>query len=203
MDKVHKTTLPNTIDEKVRNFSQGGMQMEQRPIFENSFISGAIVNDTNYVPVNEDVHEAPGEAQTDAEKDCDFRENCSCCADKTEELCLNPCEEFTSFTVHNVHLHCEGRILKVKVQLKDVSKGRKIRLAVLLYEKECREMELKGLRVCEITVPGFPNGSAGEVTIGDFFFILPEEDICMNHKKVIVEVVAHYSSFPQKYVPDA
>lgn len=168
--------------------------MEQLPIFENSFISGVIVNDTNYV---EEAPEVPCDAESDADKGYNCAESCSSCTDKTEEFCLNPFEEFTNFIVHNVHLHSEGRILKVKVQLKNVCKGRKIRLAVMLFEKECRETKLKGLRVVEITIPGFPNGCVGELTVGDFFFALPEEYNGMNQKEVKIEVVAHYSSFTQ------
>lgn len=48
------------------------MQMELRPIFENSFILGAIVNDANYLPFDEDDPEAPGDAEMDAEKNDGF-----------------------------------------------------------------------------------------------------------------------------------
>ncbi|UOO38539.1 hypothetical protein IZU99_04620 [Oscillospiraceae bacterium CM] len=178
--------------------------MEQTP--NGSFISGVIVNDVNYGPVAEEAAKQP-ESDVQAEEflpppeidSDDCREICDCCADKSEEHTLKPCVEFDSFTVHNVHLHCEGRLLKVRVQLKDVCRGRKIRLAVLLFEKECMDTDLKGMRTCELTVPGLPCGCLNELTIGDFCFILPEEDICSKQQKVKIQVIAHYSSFPEDH----
>lgn len=92
--------------------------MDQKPIFDNAFVTG-IVNEANYSPLNQDDAEVTLEEELTQEfKGHDYKEECRCCIDKTEEVSFGPCDEFKDFIVHNVHLHCEGRILKVKVQLR-------------------------------------------------------------------------------------
>lgn len=90
--------------------------MDQKPIFDKTFITG-IVNEGNYSPANQDEAEETFEEELAQE----FKGHecaCRCCIDKTEEVSFGPCDEFKDFVVHNVLLHCEGRILKVKVQLR-------------------------------------------------------------------------------------
>lgn len=174
--------------------------MDQKPIYDGSFISGVIVNDINYLPASELPLDRPFEREPcSEEKDMDFKSICAC-LDKSEEVSLGACDIFKEFTVHNVHIHSEGRLLKVKVQLKDVCPGRKIRLAVLLFEKECREEELKGLRTAEIKAPCGPCGCIDELTVGDFCFVVSDDQLC-SRKEAKIEVIAHYSSFPRDCHP--
>lgn len=92
--------------------------MDQKPIFDKTFITG-IVNDVNYSPVNQgEAEETFEEELAQKFKGHECKEECRCCIDKTEEISFGPCDEFKDFVVHNVHLYCEGRILKVKVQLR-------------------------------------------------------------------------------------
>ena len=121
--------------------------MEQNPSYENPQISGIIMNDTNYIPVNSNEIYEPDDVDIDEEDielepeemDITSGEPCRSCGDKGEDVSFRPCEEFKDVTVHNVHLQNEGRILKVRVELCEICRGRRIRLAVLLYEKECFE----------------------------------------------------------------
>ena len=176
--------------------------MDQKPIYDSTFISGVIVNDVNYSPVNEPPSDSlPEEEEYAQDSGGQCKETCDC-GDKTDEVTLCACDEFKEYVVHNVHLHCEGRILTVKVQLKDVCPDRKVRIAVLLYEKECLGKELRGLRTAEIKTPRSHCGCVDEVVVGDFCFVLPEEQIC-NRKEVVIKVVAHYSSFPRDCHPGA
>jgi hypothetical protein len=174
--------------------------MEQKPIYDSTFISGVIVNDVNYSPVNEPpAADLPEQELFDMEMGGHSKETCAC-GDKTEEVTLSACDEFKEFVVHNVRLHCEGRILTVKVQLTDVCPDRKIRLAVLLFEKDCFEKELRGLRTAEIKTPCSLRGCVDDILVGDFCFVLPEEQIC-SRKEVLIKVIAHYSSFPKDCRP--
>lgn len=173
--------------------------MDQTPIFENSLVSEVIVNDDNFVSANEmdlDEQQVFDLITNNVQNDCP--ETCCTCFDKEEMVTFSHGEEFKDVTIHNVRLNCEGRILKIKLNLRDVCRGRKIRLAVLFYEKQQRKKkELRGLRTCEFAVPGKPVGCLEELRVGDFCFILPEEHLC-NRKAVVIKVVAHYASFPSE-----
>ena len=171
--------------------------MDQKPIYDSTFISGVIVNDVNYSPVNEPSADSFPEQELPNTEMCSQCGEVCACGDKTEEVTLCACDEFKEYVVRNVRLHSEGRILTVRVQLKDVCPDRKIRLAVLLFEKECHENELKGLRTAEIKLPCNLCGCVDEIIVGDFCFVLPEDQIC-SRKEVIIKVIAHYSSFPQE-----
>lgn len=126
---------------------------------------------------------------------CSTALGCDCCCDKNQSIVFNPCEDVKDFTVQNVMLNCEGRFLKVRVQLKNVCRGRNIRLGVLLCEKRENTSFIKGMRVCEFTVPGSVGGCLDNITVGDFCFVIPEDNLCCP-REVNVHVVAHYSSFP-------
>ncbi len=184
--------------------------MEQKPPYDNPMVSGVIVNDVNYVPANGNDFCEPPEMDLDEEEmqldlepeemDVECGEPCRPCGDKSEDVTFRPCEEFKDITIHNVRLQCEGRVLKVKVQLCDICRGRRIRLAVLLYEKECFEKRLRGLRVIEVAVPGM-HGCKRKLTVGDFCFVLTEDNICASCTEVNIQVIAHYASFPEDFLP--
>lgn len=120
--------------------------------------------------------------------------HCPDCCDQDLPITFKPCEDVLDWTVQNVTLKGQGRLLKVRVQLKNVCRGRNIRMAVLLCEKSGSTWFLKGLRTCEFSVPG-SQGCLETLTVGDFCFIVPQENIC-NPYEVAVHVIAHYSSFP-------
>ena len=192
--------------------------MEQKPPFDKTQVSGVSVNDVNYIPADGKEYYVPTDTKLgdeDMEPDMDLDLDLECepeemdigcgepfrrCADKCEEISLRPCEEFKDVTLHNVRMYSEGRIIKVKVQLCDVCRGRRIRLAVMLYEKECFEKRLCGLKVAEVTVPGM-HGCKRKLTIGDFCFVLTEDNICTSDREISIQVIAHYASFPQDTPP--
>ncbi len=120
---------------------------------------------------------------------------CDCCCDKNQNITFNPCEDVKDFTVQDVHLNCQGRFLKVRVQLKNVCRGRSIRLGVLLCEKTGGTSCIKGSHVCEFIVPQGCGPCMETVNVGDFCFVIPDDNICC-HREVSVHIIAHYSSFP-------
>ena len=198
--------------------------MEQKPPYDKTQGSGMASNDVHYIPAeSKTFYEPTGMAMDDEDLELDLDldmdldmeldmeveqeemepgggESLRGYEDRGEDVFFRPCEEFKDVTLQNVHLGGEGRVLKVKVRLCDVCRGRRIRLAVLLYEKACFEKKLCGLKVAEVTVPGC-HGCKRKLTVGDFFFVLPEDNICSSEREVSVQVIAHYSSFPQDMPP--
>lgn len=120
--------------------------------------------------------------------------SCDCCLETKKEVTFNPCEDMKEVTVENVLLKCEGRFLKVKVKFNKVCTGRKVIIGVIV----CDDDTVKGFRTCEITIPGTPGHCVDNVAVGDFCFVIPEENLC-TQRKFKVTVVAHYSSFTSTY----
>lgn len=87
------------------------------------------------------------------DKDCNTA-NCDCCCEKSQDITFNSCEDFKDFTVQNVQLKCEGRFLKIRVELDRVCTGRKINLGVIVCEDEGGVSKTKAFRACQFTVPG-------------------------------------------------
>lgn len=120
---------------------------------------------------------------------------CDCCCEKQQDITFNPCEDVKDFTIQDVVLKCEGRLLKVRVNLDRVCAGRKIALGVMVCENVGGTFFTRGLRACEFTVPGTPGNCVDNVNVNEFCFIFPEENLCST-RRFKVNVVAHYSSFP-------
>lgn len=121
--------------------------------------------------------------------------DCRGCIEKTEDVTFKHCEDVKEVTIHGVKLKHEGRLLKVKVELENVCPGRKVAVGVLLYKKECLGKELKGFKTCEIEIPCSLTPCHNRIKIGEFCFILAEQDLCSKNK-LQLKVIAHYSSFP-------
>lgn len=125
--------------------------------------------------------------------ECDT--DCDCCCEKTQDITFESCEDFKDFTIQNVQLQCEGRFLKVRVELDRVCPGRKINLGVIVCEEESGVLKTRAFRTCQFTVPGSPGTCVDNVRVDEFCFVFPEENLC-RQRKFRVKVVAHYASFP-------
>ncbi len=124
----------------------------------------------------------------------DLDQGCNCCCQKSQDITFEICEDVKDFTIQDVRLNCEGRFLKIRVELDRVCSGRNVTVGVLLCENISGTFLLKGFRVCEIEIP---NGDTCQdnVPVGEFCFILPEENLC-SQRTIRVNVIAYYSSFP-------
>jgi hypothetical protein len=120
---------------------------------------------------------------------------CDCCCEKGQEITFEVCQDIKDVTIQDVGLKCEGRFLKVRVELDRVCPGRKVTVGVLLCENINNTFFIKGFRACEVDIPGIKGSCVNNQPIGEFCFILPEENLC-NKRTVRVKVIAHYSSFP-------
>ncbi len=126
----------------------------------------------------------------------EYHDKCSCACEKSQIVIFGPCEDMKEVTVPDVRLKCEGRLLKVKVELRNVCAGRKIHLGILVSEEEGGGFKTKGFRATKLTIPGRPGSCINKIKVGDFCFVFPEEDSCCQ-RKFKINVVAHYSSFVQ------
>lgn len=114
--------------------------------------------------------------------------------EKQEEVTFKLCEDSKNISIDNVILKHQGRFLKVTVNLHVLCPGKKIALGVILKEEVGNDLIIKGLKVCEISMPKISNKCIEKVFIKDFCFIIPEDDIC-DTRKFKIDVISHYSSF--------
>lgn len=119
---------------------------------------------------------------------------CNCCCEKGQDITFEVCQDIRDVTIQDVNLSCEGRFLKVRVELDKVCPGRKVSIGVVLCENICGTFIIKGFRVCEVEIPGTKD-CVNNLPVGEFCFVLPEGDLC-SRRTVRVKVIAHYSSFP-------
>jgi hypothetical protein len=124
---------------------------------------------------------------------------CKCCCDKEAEVTFQPCEDVKDVVVEDVDLQCESRLLKVKVKLDRVCRGRNVAVGVIVCEDVKGVLKTRGFRSCEFNVPGSPGGCVENVPVNDFCFVFPESNLC-NQRKFKIKVVAHYTSFPSSDV---
>ncbi|MDO6355079.1 hypothetical protein Q3V94_08310 [Caloramator sp. CAR-1] len=117
---------------------------------------------------------------------------CECCCNGSQNITFKPCEDVIDYTVGPYDLKCEGRFLKVRVRLKNVCCNRKINVGVLVCEPVDGTFYTRGFKACQIVVPGT---GCKDVTIDEFCFVFPDEDLCRS-KTYVVKVVAHYAEFP-------
>ncbi len=118
-----------------------------------------------------------------------------CCCEAIQPATFEYCQETLNLTVGDcagIELQCEARFLNVGVLLKNVCRGRKVVIGVFVCEQEKHELKVKGFRSREIAVPS--GDGCCNIRIDNFYFILPEKNFC-SKRKVVIEVIAHYSSF--------
>lgn len=137
----------------------------------------------------------------DPNNDCDC--TCDCCCDASEDVTFNACENFKEITIDDVLLKCQGRLLKVDVELDRVCPGRDINVGVLVCEEVTGtdqsgkdvvdESIIRGFRACTLNVPGESEECIDNVNVGPFCFVIPEDNLC-DERDLKVHVIAHYSN---------
>ncbi len=121
---------------------------------------------------------------------CTDSTNCKCIFDNDccGESFIEKFEEceITKDVTKQVHLECEGRLLKIKVRLKNVCAGKYINLGVILLNTK---KEIVGFRVKKLKVPGRPCTCIN--VCKEFCFVFEEKNIC-KERKFKVLIIAHY-----------
>lgn len=115
-------------------------------------------------------------------------EDADCCFDISEGVFFDKCQDNEEKTIGPVRLKCQARLLKINVLLKNVCRGRKIALGVIV----CEGKKTKGFKGTEIEIPGKPGSGCTTIKINNFCFVLPDKSIC-DKKRFEVKVVAHYT----------
>ncbi|WP_432401179.1 hypothetical protein [Wukongibacter sp. M2B1] len=115
-------------------------------------------------------------------------EDVSCCFDISEDVIFNKCQDNEEKTIGPIRLRYQSRLLRINILLKNVCRGRKIALGILV----CEGKTIKGFKGTEIVVPGKPGSGCTDIRITNFCFVLPEKNIC-DRRKVDVKAIAHYT----------
>lgn len=123
--------------------------------------------------------------------DCHDENQCEC--GKQQNVTFSPCEDFKEITVQDVQLQCEGRFLKVKVELNNVCAGKKVNIGVIVSEEKSGVLKTKGFRAAELTIPGRHGTCVQNIKVGGFSFVFPETNLC-SQRRFKVNVIAHYTS---------
>lgn len=123
---------------------------------------------------------------------CSTKDEC-CCFEARRKVDLGKCQDTVEETIGPVKLKYQARLLKINVILRDVCRGRKIVIGVLVSEGK----KTRGFRGTEIAVPGELGGGCVSIKVSDFCFVLPEKSIC-DKRKVEVKIIAHYTDLDSK-----
>ncbi|RKD30541.1 hypothetical protein [Thermohalobacter berrensis] len=122
-----------------------------------------------------------------------------CSIDDREQVTFEPCEDNKDITLlgpdrDGIVIKCQARLLNLRVRLKNVCKGRKIALGVLLCEFDSEGiLRPRGLRSALIEVPNDGNTpKCTNVNVNELCFVLPDNNIC-HKRRVFVKVIAHYA----------
>lgn len=144
---------------------------------------------TNNIILDSDISEYEIESYPEEEDNisCSYKDS-DCCFDISKDVEFGKCEDNEEVTVGPVTLSCQARLLKVNVFLKNVCRGRKVALGVLVCEKN----STIGFKGTEVIIPGKPGSGCTNIKITNFCFVIPERNIC-DKRKVEVKVIAHYT----------
>ena len=101
------------------------------------------------------------------------------------------CKDVQDIIVQDVLLKFTGRMLRVSVNLQMICAGKKIALGVALQEKDEDDFLTRGMRVCEINIPGDRKKKFTNILVDDFCFIFPEWNLCLP-RTFRITIIAHY-----------
>ena len=116
-----------------------------------------------------------------------------CCGNLTKNsIKIDACKIWDNKDIH-AELECQGRLLTIKVTLKNVCPNKKIAVGVLLLEGNT----VKGFKAKEIVTPSLLNGRecnhCDSVVICKFYFVLPGSLCCPI--TLTPKIIAHYTNF--------
>lgn len=116
---------------------------------------------------------------------------------QTAPFNADPCDQYITYNIGQIKPSGLGRILEVSLKIESCCPGRKIALAVILYELDSRNVKyLRGTKTYVVTNT---TSSCCNLTIDNIYFVLPEcldmignqGSIC-DSRKFILFALAHY-----------
>lgn len=111
--------------------------------------------------------------------------------EKRVAISYRDCDDVKDIEVQDVLLKFTSRMVKVSVDLRMICTGKKVALGVILEEKEDADFITRGIRICEIDVPGKQKCQLTDLLVDDFCFHLPDWSPCVP-RTFRVCIVAHY-----------
>jgi hypothetical protein len=116
-----------------------------------------------------------------------------CCGDSSPNLIrIDPCTISENKDIQ-AELDCQGRLLTIRVTLKNVCPNKKIAIGVLILEGT----KVKGFKAKEIVTPPLPTGHPAKhcenVVVCKFCFVIPGTLCCPI--TLTPKVIAHYTHF--------
>lgn len=115
-----------------------------------------------------------------------FNAQCSSDINPTSDDCCNN----TSKECVNLNQSCEGRILILHVNLKNICPNKMIVVSVLVFENN----RLYASKVKKMTTDSFDDCKCRDFDAGKFCFILQENHLC-HGRKLKAKVISHYTKF--------
>lgn len=123
-----------------------------------------------------------------------------CCCSTCKDITLPACSTLTADSITVENLACEGRFLVLNVDLKNICKGKKVAVAVLLYDKDSVTGKLTPIafKVFSATAPNdnLPP-SCTEFVITNICFALPDDNSLCTDRTLVAKVIANYVGFDE------
>ncbi len=126
--------------------------------------------------------------------DCAVTEKC---CGTGENVTFGKCQDWLDFTIlgdraenQGIELDCQARFLKIRICLKNVCKGRRLALGVMVCD--AADFRVLGFKGREITVPGSTGSCCRSLNVSEFCFVIPETQMC-RERRLKVNVIAHYT----------
>lgn len=117
---------------------------------------------------------------------------------KTNEIFYKDCEEVKTCHLNDVVLTDQGRILNLSLTIRNVCRGKRVALAVALYEVgSCGKEYSRGTKV--MTIPAHYKSCCKDIDVPCMRFVFPEDisvgsgnSMCTATRHFIARVDAHY-----------
>ena len=107
----------------------------------------------------------------------------------TETIKFNSCES-TKFETISTCLDDTGRLLFVKINLRNVLCNSSLSVGVILYVHDI----IKGYKIRKVIVkcPCCSCFDCANIELDEFCFVLPDKDLCLE-EEISIRVIAHYT----------
>lgn len=113
----------------------------------------------------------------------------NCCCNTKQDICFSPCDIVKKECI-DVCPSCEGRLLILHVNLKNICPNKIIAVGVLIYENK----KLYAFKVKKMPTGCFDGCKNKNFDAGEFCFVFPEDQLCQK-RKFKVKVMSHYVEF--------
>ncbi len=134
----------------------------------------------------------------------DMNENFSTLSSSSEPSCgcqneiiVNPCDEIVCHNLGDFYPDSQGSILELSLTLKNVCRGKRVAVGILLYEINCNDEEYpRGFKTLE--VPAQEQCARDDIEVKNIRFILPSTPYSsgnMEQRRFVVKAISHYIDF--------